>query len=106
MVEIIIDDGSHRADHQIISFKHLFHNNLLSGGVYAIEDCHCNKNPFFNGGYVTRFEDTALWMFQNYIKTGKIVNVYMNDGEAAMFKNLIADVKILADEKLILIWRA
>lgn len=103
--DVIIDDGSHNAQDQIISFKHLFHNNLLSGGVYSIEDCHCNKDPFYYGGYVKRFEDTPLWMFKNFIETGALTNPYLNEGEQAVFKSLIKDVKILCDDKLILIWR-
>lgn len=104
--DFIIDDGSHRADHMIISFKHLFHNNLKSGGLYVIEDCHCCKDPFYNGdGYVKTFYDTALWMFREYMEYGEIKNPYFNAGEQAMFKNLIANVEITPDEKLILIWR-
>jgi hypothetical protein len=104
--QVIIDDGSHRADHQLISFKHLFINSLVSGGVYAIEDCHCNKLPFYWGdGAVTMFEYTALAMFQKWNETGEIVNPYFNDGEVEVFKSLIEQVKIVEDEKLILIWR-
>lgn len=36
---IVIDDGSHRADHVQITFEHLF-PMLLPGGVYVIEDLH------------------------------------------------------------------
>jgi len=104
-MDIVIDDGSHYPQHMLISFKHLFHNNLVSGGIYSIEDTHCNKDPFFNGGYVTKFEETPLWMFKNYLETGELVNPYFNSGENEAFKNMIKDVKILVDEKLILIWR-
>lgn len=47
--DIIIDDGSHIADHQIISFETLF-PFLNKGGVYVIEDIHCTYNrPFMSG---------------------------------------------------------
>ena len=36
---VIIDDGSHRADHIRLTFEHLF-PLLAPGGVYAIEDLH------------------------------------------------------------------
>jgi hypothetical protein len=36
---IIIDDGSHRADHQIFTFERLF-PALKSGGIYIVEDLH------------------------------------------------------------------
>src|SRR6185503_3154696 len=65
--EVIIDDGSHNADHQWISFKHLFLNNLRSGGLYVTEDLHCNKEPFYCQS-IKRFEDTMLYVFKNYEK--------------------------------------
>jgi hypothetical protein len=36
---IIIDDGSHRADHILFTFERLF-PHLLSGGIYVIEDLY------------------------------------------------------------------
>ena|SRR5579862_4822425 len=36
---VIIDDGSHRADHIRLTFEHLF-PQLAPGGIYAIEDLH------------------------------------------------------------------
>jgi hypothetical protein len=103
--EIIVDDGSHNAADQLISFKHIFLNNLLTKGVYAIEDCHCNKIPFYYSDFVKSFEDTALNMFTVFRETGKLINPYFQGTEIEMFQNLIDRVEILADEKLILIWR-
>jgi hypothetical protein len=40
--KIIVDDGSHVADHQLKSFYYLFENLLDWGGVYVIEDIECN----------------------------------------------------------------
>jgi hypothetical protein len=34
---VIVDDGSHLAEHQIFTFEHLF-PSLVAGGVYIIED--------------------------------------------------------------------
>jgi hypothetical protein len=104
--EVIIDDGSHRADHQLISFKHLFFNNLVSGGMYAIEDCHCNTLPFYWGdGAVTMFEYTALHMFKTLKETGELINPYFNEGETEIFKSLIDRIEIVENDKLILVWR-
>ncbi len=103
LYEIIIDDGSHRADHMLISFKTLFLNNLYSGGIYFIEDVKCNLEEFYWGGEVKSFQDTPLFMFQDYLETGKIKNVYFNEGEAETFESLIDWVKIEVDEKLIII---
>jgi hypothetical protein len=40
--DIIIDDGSHVADHQLKTFYYLFENLLDWGGVYVIEDIECS----------------------------------------------------------------
>ena len=36
-IDVIIDDGSHRSEHVLASFEHLF-PRLAEGGVYAVED--------------------------------------------------------------------
>ena len=44
--KIIIDDGSHIAEHQLTSFYYLFQNLLQDEGVYIIEDIECSYwNP-------------------------------------------------------------
>lgn len=65
--DVIIDDGSHRSDHQTITFNHLFTHNLKSGGLYVIEDLHCCFDPYWWGD-VTRFEDTMLYRLINFDK--------------------------------------
>ena len=47
--DIIIDDGGHTSDQQIISFKTLW-PYLKFGGVYIVEDLHCSQ-------YWPRFQD-------------------------------------------------
>ncbi|MBA3958535.1 MAG: hypothetical protein H0X51_09130 [Parachlamydiaceae bacterium] len=47
--DIIIDDGGHLMDQQIISFKTLF-PYLKSGGYYVIEDLHTSYWKGFGGG--------------------------------------------------------
>ena len=37
-VELIVDDGSHVPEHQILSFNFLFKNLLSPGSTYIIED--------------------------------------------------------------------
>lgn len=48
--DIILDDGSHRSDHVIASFKACF-PRLADGGLYIIEDLHTSYWPEFGGGY-------------------------------------------------------
>ena len=40
--DIILDDGSHKTHHQIISFGALFKTALKDGGCYMVEDMHTN----------------------------------------------------------------
>ena len=40
--DIILDDGSHKTHHQIISFGALFRDALQDGGCYMVEDVHTN----------------------------------------------------------------
>lgn len=46
---IVLDDGSHIASHQIISFEALY-PLLRDGGIYAIEDMHTAYWPEYQGG--------------------------------------------------------
>jgi len=103
-MDVIIDDGSHRSDHQIISFKHLFVNNTAPGGMYVIEDLHCCTSEFYWGGEVDSFEDTALAMFKRFIASKELVNPYFNIGEREVFESLISDVK-LYDDKIVFIFK-
>lgn len=49
-IDVVLDDGSHVADHQRASFRTLF--PLLSeGGVYGVEDLHTSYWRGHGGGY-------------------------------------------------------
>ena len=48
-IDVVIDDGSHQAEHQVRTFEVLF-PLLSSGGVYLIEDTHTAYWPEFGGG--------------------------------------------------------
>jgi cephalosporin hydroxylase len=49
-LDIVIDDGSHIAEHQVASFKTLF-PLLSNGGVYVCEDLHTAYWDGWQGGY-------------------------------------------------------
>jgi Methyltransferase domain len=49
-LDIVIDDGSHIAEHQLASFKTLF-PLLANGGVYICEDLHTAYWDGWQGGY-------------------------------------------------------
>lgn len=48
-LDVIIDDGSHFADDQIKTFMYGF-DHVKEGGLYVIEDTHCNFHPSFECG--------------------------------------------------------
>jgi hypothetical protein len=47
--DLVIDDGSHRSEHVIVSFEVLF-PRLAHGGLYVIEDTHRSYMAGFGGG--------------------------------------------------------
>jgi hypothetical protein len=65
MFDVIIEDGSHRSDHQIITFETLW-PKVKSGGVYIVEDLHCCNDRFYWAGFVHDFKDTLLHLCQRY----------------------------------------
>jgi SAM-dependent methyltransferase len=49
-LDIVIDDGSHIASHQIASFRTLF-PKLVNGGMYICEDLHTSYWSDWEGGF-------------------------------------------------------
>lgn len=49
-IDILIDDGGHRMEHQVITFQELF-GALSSNGVYIAEDLHTSYWREYGGGY-------------------------------------------------------
>lgn len=104
MFQVIIDDGSHNSDHQQITFKHLFINNLCSEGVYVVEDLHCCKEPYYWGKNISDFKDTILSVLTEYKNTGRLENKYFNEKENEIFVSNISKIEIY-DEKIAFIWK-
>jgi hypothetical protein len=55
--DVIIDDGSHRSDHIISTYKALF-SRVKGGGKYIIEDLHASYWSEYGGGF--RTEGSAM----------------------------------------------
>ncbi len=49
-VDILIDDGGHTMEQQIVTFEEMFHH-LSEEGVYLCEDLHTSYWPRYGGGY-------------------------------------------------------
>jgi len=54
IIDIIIDDGGHMMNQQIVSFEELY-PHLSDGGVYLCEDCMTSYYPKYEGGYNNPF---------------------------------------------------
>lgn len=78
-IDIVLDDGSHVASHQMETFKVLF-PLLKVGGLFVIEDLHTAYWPnFFEGGYKRKgtaielvkqlIDDMHSWYHQEGSKT-------------------------------------
>jgi hypothetical protein len=48
--DIILDDGGHTMEQQVITFEETWHS-LKDGGIYLCEDLHTSYWPAFGGGY-------------------------------------------------------
>lgn len=48
-IDIFLDDGSHRVDHQILTLQKVW-PHIKKGGVYMCEDTHTNYWPEYGGG--------------------------------------------------------
>jgi hypothetical protein len=49
-IDILIDDGGHRFDQQIITYEELF-GHVKDGGVYLCEDLHTSYRLTYGGGF-------------------------------------------------------
>lgn len=64
--DIIIDDGGHHMNQQIVSFLTLF-PHLKKGGIYVIEDLHTSYDPNYKGGKKEGGQGTTVGFLQNLI---------------------------------------
>ncbi len=67
---IIIDDGSHKPEHQLFTFNYLFNNLLNYDGIYIIEDIETN---YWRNGDLYNNEIKAGYNSEN-----NIVNIFKN----------------------------
>jgi hypothetical protein len=66
--DVIIDDGSHVPEHQLISFNYLFYKLLKFGGVYIIEDI---ETSYWQKGKLYDYDIKA-----GYDKHNNIVKIF------------------------------
>jgi len=49
-IDILIDDGGHRMNEQIVSFEELY-DHIKDNGIYVCEDVNTSYMPRYGGGY-------------------------------------------------------
>lgn len=87
--DIILDDGSHIANHQMTSFRELF-PQLKIGGLYIIEDLHTAYWPgYYEGGY--RRTGTAIELAKTLVDD--MHSWYHKKGSKLADKTEIASVR-------------
>lgn len=101
MFDVIVEDGSHDSIHQIISFQHLFINNLKGGGLWVTEDLHCCTMEHYRQRGNLEYEETLLAVLKRYKETGKFSgglfgNESFNFNE--LFETLVDTVDIYDDK--------
>lgn len=63
-VDILIDDGGHTMQQQILTFENMF-SHVKDGGIYLCEDLHTSYWDSFGGGY--KKEGTFIEYSKNFI---------------------------------------
>lgn len=104
--DIIIDDGSHKMDHQQISLGILF-KKLKRGGVYILEDLHTSdlnyietKNHGLSLFNITADGNNSTINFLNGLKeNGPFINYYLTKEEYDYLKDNIASLEIKETSK-------
>ena len=74
-VDILLDDGGHTMNQQIVTFREMF-PHIKDGGLYMCEDCHTSyfNNKFWSGGL--KREGTFIEFTKNLIDE---INAYHMD---------------------------
>jgi len=101
---VISEDASHHSDEQIITFKKLFKDNLISGGLYVVEDCYGHFDPYWRRNIIEKPEDTMVPLMKTWLNGGDLTSQFFTPEENVYFKANIADVKIY-DDVNVFIWK-
>lgn len=88
--DLILDDGSHVASHQIASFNSLFTSGLKNGGAYFVEDLEC-----MYWGHTDEFRDRPVTSIDFFKSLIDIQNSIFSDYE---YNDFAIHVGTLPDE--------
>lgn len=98
MFEVIVEDGSHNSFDQLATFKHLFVNNLKSGGLWVTEDLHCCLDQSYRYRGDIEFKDTFLSVLKQYKETGEFTSRYFENNINEFLKSTVKSVDIYDDK--------
>jgi cephalosporin hydroxylase len=96
--DYIVDDGSHNQQHIQISFSVLF-KYLNSKGYYFIEDLHVHNSK----KYSKIQGDSTVYMFDNFIKTGRFDSLHVDNQILNSYVNQIESIEYFNNKKLLVI---
>jgi hypothetical protein len=89
--DVILEDGSHTYEHQMISLGHLF-KYVKSKGYYLLEDISIPGHPV-----CCIRNDETYEVLQNYINTGKFITEHLSVEECEYLENNIKSIKLISD---------
>lgn len=95
-IDIIIDDGSHCCDHQIMTFETLF-NSLRSGGQYIIEDLHTSSYRFSQNFYDSHFDGKGALQYLNDLSIGNVPMGYKGQVNTISVMQQIKTIQIMSN---------
>lgn len=81
LIDILIDDGGHTMEQQIVSFEVLF-NHIKEDGIYLCEDLHTSYLVSYGGGY--RRRGTFIEYSKNFID---YINAYHSQQKRLKINN-------------------
>ena len=88
-IDIILDDGGHTMEQQIVSFEILF-PHLKNGGIYMVEDTHTSYYRTHGGGYKRR--GTFIEYAKKFADVVHGFHIYKNIPFINSYKNKVKSV--------------
>ncbi len=101
---VISEDASHHSDEQIVTFKKLFKDNLVSGGLYVIEDCYGHFEDYWRRNIIEKPEHTIVALVETVLAGGAFTSQFFTPEESDYFKANISDMKVF-DNINVFIWK-
>lgn len=91
--DVVVEDGSHHSDEQIITFKHIFVHNIRPGGWYVLEDLVCCCESYWWRS-VLRYRDTMLPTLQRVMMGFDFTSQLISEQESDLLMSLIDEIHL------------